>query len=144
MAARLVLRRLSWVGPATVALAVAAVALVQRMALALVQPIPPAFRFPMTSIEPLVIAALLVVAAVVVFAIMAEIAIDPIRTYRRTALVTLVISFVPNVVAALSWGSWQSAVALAVMHVAAWAVTVTMLTRLGVVRSHADTVVEGT
>jgi hypothetical protein len=48
------LRRLYWVGPATVAVAVLAVALVQRIGAALINPIPPAFRFPMLSVEPLV------------------------------------------------------------------------------------------
>jgi hypothetical protein len=46
--------------------------------------------------------------------------------------VVLAVSFVPNVAAALSWGKdrWPPVIALAVMHVVAWAVTVEMLTRL--------------
>jgi hypothetical protein len=122
------LRRLYWVGPATVAAAVLAVAIVQRVAVALLHPLPPAFKFPMLSAEPLIFTAVLVMAAVIVFAVVGDSASDPVRTFRRVALAVLAFSFAPNVVAAVSWGegSWRPAAALAMMHVAAWAVTVTM------------------
>jgi len=131
------LRRLYWVGPATVAAAVLAVAVVQRVAVALVNPLPPALKFPLLSAEPLIFTAVLVMAAVIVFAVVGDSANDPVRTFRRMALAVLVISFTPNIVAAVSWGegSWRPAAALAMMHVAAWAVTVTMLIGLTTVQT---------
>lgn len=126
--------KLCWVGPATVIVAVMTVALVQRIAVLVIKPVPAAFRFPMTSLEPLVVTTVLVIGAVLVFAVVADMASDPIRTYRRIAFVVLLVSFVPNILAATSWGGWQPAIALATMHVAAWAVTVAMLTRLTTVK----------
>jgi hypothetical protein len=72
--------------------------------------------------------------AVIVFAVVAHIATDPIRSFRRIALAVLLVSLVPNVVAGMSWEKTvdHPAIALAMMHVAAWAVTVLMLTRFAV------------
>jgi len=126
--------RLFWVGPATVVVAVLAVEVVRRLGLILVEPIPPAFRFPMQSAEPLVLTAIFVTAAVIAFAVVADISAHPVYAYRRLAMGVLVVSFVPNVAAAVigEQGSWRPALALAVMHVAAWAVTVPMVTGLTV------------
>ena len=132
------LGRLYWVGPATVAVAVLAVELVRRIAANLLSPLPRAFVFPLTSIEPLVITAVLVTFPVIVFALVSDMSVNPLTTYRRLALVVLVVSFVPDIAVAVSSAgdSWPAAIALMAMHVAAWAVSVTMLTRLTVVRSH--------
>jgi hypothetical protein len=91
----------------------------------------------MLSAEPLVFTAILVTAAIIVFAAIADNAADPVRTFRRVAGVVLWVSFVPNVVAAVSLGdnAWRSALALAALHVVAWGVTITMLTKLTAVRS---------
>jgi hypothetical protein len=126
------LRSLYWVGPATVAVATLAVALAQRVMIPLVGGLPPPLRFPMLSAEPLVFTAILVTAAIVVFAVIAENAADPLRTFRRVADIVLVVSFVPNIVAAVSVGdnAWRSALALAALHVVAWGVTIAMLTKL--------------
>jgi hypothetical protein len=88
----------------------------------------------MRSIEPLIVTLALVMGAVIVFAVVGDVATDPIRSFRRIALTVLFASLVPNVVAGMSWGpdSWPPAIALAMMHVVAWAVTVLMLTRLAV------------
>src|SRR5262245_58051371 len=96
------LRSLLWVGPATVSGATIGVAAVQRMVVPLADPLPPALRFPMMSAEPLVFTAILVVAAVIVFAVIADNAADPIRTFRRIASGVLVISFIAGV-AFLAW-----------------------------------------
>jgi hypothetical protein len=73
----------------------------------------------------------LVSCAVLVFAVIYREAINPFRTYRRVALVALVVSFVPDVFAAvMSLFGWPLAVIYMIMHVAAWAVCVTMLTKL--------------
>lgn len=58
--------------------------------------------------------------------------VDPLRSFRRLALVVLLVSFIPNLVELLkgSGGVDLGMLALMVLHVVAWAVTVTMLTRL--------------
>jgi hypothetical protein len=134
------LTRLLWAGPLTVAASVAAVAIVQRLALALLTP-PSAFalagqdliqiRAVGRSPEPLIFTALLVSCALLVFVIVCREAINPIQTYRRIAFVVLLVSFVPDVVAAMAAGfGWPLAMLFMVMHVAAYAPCVTILTGL--------------
>jgi len=83
--------------------------------------------------EPSVFTAVLVAIAVVVFAVVAGEATRPVRTYHRIAFVALVLSFLPDV--ALGFGlirgeGWPLAIVFILMHVVAWAVTVSMLTHL--------------
>ena len=109
---------------------------VQVIAVHVLSPLPRFSEAVLTSREPMIVTAVLVSAAVVVFAACVHLAADPLRTYRQIALGTLFISFLPNVVAALLLkpaADWPSMIALMVMHGTAWAVTVTMLTRLTVV-----------
>jgi hypothetical protein len=87
----------------------------------------------LSSNEPAILTAVLVSAAVAVFALSVRRAVDPIRKYRQIAMTALIISFLPNVAAGLLMRpavDWPSMMALMAMHVAAWAVTVSMLTRL--------------
>ena len=132
------LRRLYWIGPATVIGATLGVGVAQRLVIRLVGSIPPALRFPVLSAEPLVITAILVTGAVIVFAVIADNAAEPIRTFRRVAASVLAVSFVPNVVAAVSLGvdAWRPALGLGALHVIAWGITVGMLTELTRVRQH--------
>ena len=129
------LRRLFWVGPATVGGAVLVVKAMQLMAVALLHP---PDGSPLSSEEPAIFTAILVSAAIVVFAIAGHESSTPIRTFRRTAFVALILSCAPDV--ALGFGlirgeGWPLAIAFTLLHIAAWAVTVTMLTRLTVVSS---------
>lgn len=127
------LRRLYWVGPATVAVSVVAVRIVQEISLAILPPLPRFSEAVLNSNEPAVVTAVLVTAAAVTFAVVVDLASNPLRTFRRLALGVLLVSFVPNVVGAQSeYADWPSMIALMAMHVVAWAVTVTMLTRLTV------------
>jgi hypothetical protein len=132
--------RLLWVGPLTVLASTAVVMVVQRLAVALLSP-GSRIRFSGRnqvqlellgrSNEPAVFTVVLVSCAVLVFAVIYREAINPFRTYRRVALVALVVSFVPDVFAAvMSLFGWPLAVIYMIMHVAAWAVCVTMLTKL--------------
>jgi hypothetical protein len=132
--------RLLWGGPLTVLASTAAVVLVQRLAVAVfTRPagLEPTGRNLVQiellshSNEPAVFTAVLVSTAVVVFAVVCREAVNPFRTYRRIALVVLLVSFVPDVVAA-GWAlfGWPLATLYMVMHVVAWAVCVTMLTRV--------------
>ncbi|HEV8393052.1 MAG TPA: hypothetical protein VGQ37_02210 [Vicinamibacterales bacterium] len=137
MPAEIVLRRLYWVGPATVGAAVAAVMAVQEASLLLLDDLPKFSGRILRSNEPAFAAALFVGCAVLIFPIVVDAAKNPLRTFRRLALGVLLVSCIPNSIAAFSrdagieWGM----LALMVMHVVAWAVTVAMLTRLTLKRT---------
>ena len=87
---------------------------------------------------PTVFTVVLCTGAVLVFALVARFAKNPIRTYQVIAFVVLVLSLLPDVGFATSpipGANWPNAIALMVMHVAAWAITVTMLSKLTVAES---------
>jgi len=124
-------RRLLWVGPLAVVAAIAGVLIVRVIAVAVLQPDP----LPLSLMwgTPIVFTAVLVTAAVLVFALVARVAKNPIRTYQVIAFVCLLLSFLPDVAYARSsmpGASWPVAVALMIMHVIAWAICVSILTRL--------------
>ena len=130
---RIIVSRLYWIGPATVVTSVAAVTAVRLIAAAILGPLPRFSERLLSSDEPEVITAVLVSMAVLVFLVCVRLAADPVSTYRRIALAALLISFLPNLAAGQLLRpavDWPSMIALMVMHVAAWAVTVSMLTRL--------------
>jgi hypothetical protein len=132
------LRRLYWVGPTTVAAAVIVVRLLQIVVVAILRP---PERSLLRSEEPSAFTAVLVAIAVVVFAIVAREASQPLRTYNRIAFLALVVSCLPDV--ALGFGlirgeGWPLAAGFILMHIAAWAVTVSMLTRLTTSRESAQ------
>ena len=128
--AEVVLNRIYWAGPATVLAAVIVVRLLQVAAVALLRPSQPSL---LLSEEPAIFTAVLVTIAVVVFAVVANEASNPLRTFGRIAFVALVLSCLPDV--ALGFGlirgeGWTLALVFIVMHIAAWAVTVSMLASL--------------
>jgi hypothetical protein len=130
--------RLYWVGPLGIATSVLAVLTVQFIAVKALSPLPRFSQAVLASHEPAIVTAVLVSGAVLVFAGCVRLAADPVRTYRRIALGALLLSFVPNVAAALFMGpavDWPSMIALMSMHVIAWVITVWMLTTLTVVES---------
>jgi len=128
------LKRLVWLGPATIALSIVAVFVVQQMALRWFTPLPREYAM-LRSLEPIVLTACFVSAAVIVFVVVAREAVDPVGTYRRVALWALLISFIPDFILgytsrpAPATSLWPIAFVFMVMHVVAWAVTVTLLTR---------------
>jgi hypothetical protein len=129
-------RGLLWVGPATVAASVLAVWIVQRILLAILPPLP-RFSGPLLdSSKPAFLTAVLVTIAVVVFPLIVVVADDyswnPLRTFRRIALGVLLVSCIPNLLPLRAGIVDLGLLALMVLHVVAWAVTVTMLTRLAV------------
>jgi hypothetical protein len=129
------LRHLWWVGPLTVAAAIVAVVIVQSMALKLIVW---STSSPLVGSEPALFTGVLVTGAVLVFAAVASEATFPVRTFRRIALVTLLLSLIPDVILGFSsvrWASWPLAITFMVMHLVAWAVTVTLLPRLMAVRA---------
>jgi hypothetical protein len=130
---RVRLTRLAWVGPLSVATAVLAVLTIQAIAIRALSPLPRFSQATLSSSEPAILTAVLVSAAVAVFALCARWTEDPLRKYRQIAFATLLVSFLPNGAVGLLMRpavDWPSMLALMTMHVAAWAVTVSMLTRL--------------
>lgn len=77
-----------------------------------------------------VFTAVLVTVGVLVFAVVARLAADPVRMYRRIALGALVASMIPDLFlpGAGPGATWPAALVLMVMHVAAWWPTVAILT----------------
>ena len=118
--------------PTILGLGVLAVVIVQVLAVLLLH-IPR--RNVLRSPVPAVFTIACVSAAVVVFReVTARDSRHPLRTYRRIALVVLLLSFIPDIAIGMSWivpdEGWPLAIVYMVMHVVAWAVTVTMLTSL--------------
>jgi hypothetical protein len=85
---------------------------------------------PLTPALPVFDTIVFASAAVLVFARFCRDNTDPIRDFRRLARVILLISFLPDVLLALTrafGGGWPEALVLMSMHVAVWAICVTML-----------------
>ncbi len=122
----------------TTAAAVAAVSAVREVAVRLLHP-SPAFT-PLSLGSPVVATLGCTLMAIYVFVGMVSYP-DPVRTWRRVATLVLILSFVPNVlvaVAHLMGGGWREACALMTMHVAVWAVCVTLLPSLAITRHPPD------
>ena len=120
--------RLWWVGPLTVLAAIAAVLVVRVAAFATLDLSP---DYPPLTWQGLsIFTAVLVSAGVLVFVFVARSSPTPIRTYRRIALVALLLSFIPDLFLPGSGpgATWPSSIVLMVMHVAAWLPTVFILT----------------
>ena len=84
----------------------------------------------LNSSEPAIFTAVLVTCAIFAFALVVDMATDPLRIFRRLALGVLVVSCIPNLIG-LAWGRVDiGMLTLGFLHVVAWAVTVTLLTRL--------------
>ena len=128
MPVSLPLSRLLWVVPVTVLLSLGAVLFVRLITVLLLHPDP---KFlPLTMLPVTLDTTVLVTWAVLVFGAVVRFASDPIRRYRRIANRVLLASFLPDIALATShtWGAiWPYVAALMVMHVAAWAVCVTVL-----------------
>ena len=128
------LRRLLWVGPLTVVAAVVAVQIVRFIVVALLPQASNAMQLSFMGIS-VVFTAVLVIGAVLVFALVARFAAKPIALYQRIAFIVLLLSFIPDALLARSsmpGASWPNSIALIVLHIVAWGVTVWMLTKLTV------------
>src|SRR5205809_1497130 len=90
-AERVALRRVAWVGPLAVAAATAANEIARRLLLATLQPISPDF-LPMQAEGVAIMTVAFAIAAVAVFAAVARLSIQPIRTYQIVATVALALS----------------------------------------------------
>jgi len=118
--------RMYWLGPLTIGSAIAAVLATRRAGLALVT-LPR--RFDPLGVGPTVVDTfVLVTVAIFVFTNVAASNHErPRRRYRFIAFICLLVSFVPDV---LMTATWPLKSLLMTEHVAAWLVTVELLTRL--------------
>ncbi len=118
--------RIYWLGPLTIFSAIAVVLATRSAGLRFVT-VPRRFEF--LNIGPTVIDTfILVTIAIFVFASVASSGHErPRRRYRIIAFVCLIVSFVPDL---LLTGAWPLKSLLMAEHVAAWFVTVELLTRL--------------
>jgi hypothetical protein len=120
--------RLRWAGPLTVLLSVGAVAVIREIAVAVVQP---DLRYmPLLRPFPIFDTAVFGTAAVLVFARFYRDNAHPIADYRRLAIRILLISFVPDILLAMTHafgGGWPEALWLMALHVAVWAICITVL-----------------
>ena len=109
------LRRLYWVGPATIAAAVLAVAVVQQISLMVLPSLPRFSAAVLQSDEPAAVTAVLGSAAVATFVAVVRTADRPLRTFQRLALGVLLLSFTPNA-AAVPVRSWYDVVVDVAAH----------------------------
>ena len=128
--------RLLWVGPLTVIISLAAVLIVRIAAFASVElngDYPP-----LTPTGITIFTTFFVSLAVLVFAIVIKVSPTPITTYRRIALVALVLSFIPDLFLPGQEGqpgaTWAAAIVLMIMHVAAWVPVRLILTNPALIR----------
>jgi hypothetical protein len=125
-------RRLLWVGPLAIVASVIANQIVHFLALSLFN-ISPDFP-PLQFGPPIMFTIIGVLGAVIVYAIVGRLSHRPIRLFRVIALIVLVLSFIPDIgllTSGMLPGTTPVAVAsLSVMHIAAWAISVWMLTTL--------------
>jgi hypothetical protein len=131
-------RRMLWLAPLTTVASVVAVSTVREVAIGVVHP---SARFlPLTPAPAVLDTILGCVGAVLVF-VMLVFYPESVRTYRRVAAGVLFLSFIPDVLLATSHdmgGGWPEASFLMIMHVAVWAICVTLLPGLSMT-SHSET-----
>jgi hypothetical protein len=127
--------RVLWAAAAlTIAAAVAAMLTVREIAVRVLHP-SPAFT-PLNPGSGIVATAGCTMMAIYVFMGMVSYP-NPVRTWRRLAAVVLILSFVPNILFAVSHmmgGGWPEAFALMAMHAAVWAICVTLLPALAITK----------
>ena len=122
----------------TVAAAVVGVLTVREVAVRIVHP-DPAFT-PLSLGSPLVATLICTMIAIYVFIGMASYP-NPVRTWRRSSAVVVVLSFAPCLlfpISHLMGGGWPEALALMTMHVVVWAICATLLPWLALAK-HART-----
>jgi hypothetical protein len=128
---QLKVKRLFWAGPLTVIASLVTVLFIRIIAVAISKP-DPKFE-PLTVGPPTFDTVVAATCAVLVFLAMARYSLEPVRDYRALAAKVLAVSFVPDIALAVLHGfggGWPEALALMVMHVAVWAICVTLLPAL--------------
>jgi hypothetical protein len=128
---RVALRRLGWVGPLAVAAATAANEAARQLLVAAL-PINPDF-LPMQAEGVAMMTVIFTIAAVAVFAAVARLSAQPIRTYQIVSVVALVMSLLPDLMLfSEPTATAGGVVALMVLHAVAAAAVVWPLSTLTV------------
>jgi hypothetical protein len=125
------LSRLSLAATLTVLASVTSVLVIRALAVAILHP--GADFAPLQVFPPIFDTVIGASGAVFVFRQICEYSSEPIRTYRRVAAGVLLVSFVPDIAFAVKHvlgANWPEASALMSMHLAVWAICVTLLPRL--------------
>jgi hypothetical protein len=118
----------------TIAAAVVAVLAVREVAVRILHP-DPAFT-PLSPGSPIVATIVCTMMATYVFVGMVSYP-NPVRTWRRTSAVVVILSFAPCLLLAISHimgGGWPEAFALMTMHVVVWAICATLLPWLAITK----------
>ncbi len=126
------LRRLFWVGPLAILASILGVLVVRVIAVSILRPDPAPIS--LGWIVPTISTFVLVSGAVLVFALVARYAANPSRTYQIIAFVFLLLSFLPDIgypQSHMRGANWPNAIALMSMHVVAWGICVSILSKLG-------------
>jgi hypothetical protein len=123
-------------GAAMIAVAVVANTIIWAISAAILQP-PAEFQPLANPVLAIVFTVLYLIPAVLVYALVVRVAAAPLRRYRLIALVALLLSCIPNLMVVLDPSTApmpgftaERSLALAVMHIAAWACAITILPRL--------------
>jgi hypothetical protein len=119
-----------------VVVSVVAVAVIREIAVVVVRP--DAHFLPLLPPFPVFDTAVLGTAAVLVFVRFCRDNAHPIVDYRRLAIRVLLISFVPDILLAVTQafgGGWPEALWLMAMHVVVWAICITVLPAAVIVRT---------
>ena len=115
-------------GPLTILVSVTAVCLIRLAAVSILRP--KEEFVPLMPGPPVLDTALAASGAIVVFARIWSDSLEPAREYRSLAAKVLMVSFLPDMALAVMHGfgaGWPEAIALMAMHIAVWAICVTML-----------------
>jgi hypothetical protein len=119
--------------------ALASIAVVQLIRIAAVAILHPSARFaPLTVFPPIFDIGIGVAGAVFVFLQIAENGARPISTFRKIAAGVLLVSFAPDIAIPMRHipgAGWPEAFVLMSMHVAVWAICITMLPRFVALKS---------
>jgi hypothetical protein len=118
----------------TIAAAVVAVLAVREAAVWIRHP-DPAFT-PLSLGSPVIATIVCTMMAIYIFVGMASYP-NPVRTWRRTSAVVLILSFAPCLLLAISHimgGRWPEAFALMTMHAVVWAICTTLLPWLAITK----------
>lgn len=128
---RVAYSRLLWVGPLAIVAAVVANLIVRAVAVAALRPDP---RFmPLSLVMPIVFTTIGVLGATIVYAVVGRFSRRPVTLFRQIALVTLVVSLIPDLLllgGGMPGASIATVAPLIAMHVVAWAIAVRLLTTL--------------
>jgi len=125
------LKKLWWVGPLTVSVAIVGVLIVRTIARAILpSPYAPGLEM---IVLPVMLTLILCTGGVIVFAIVGRLAKNPVRTYIIISSVFLLISFLPDIGVAhapFPGAGWAYSITLMIMHIVAGFITVYMLMKL--------------